>query len=126
AIAIKEKVQGQNHPYLGGMISNLANLYAAKGDIDKAIAAQTRANSILEYNATLNLMSGSEREKFGYLKTISDSENQTFSLNVRTAPNSSEATELAVTTLLQRKGRVLDALSDNLAMLRQRFNTEDQ
>src|SRR5262249_54757876 len=93
---------------------------------DKAIAAQTRANSILEYNATLNLMSGSEREKLSYIKTLSDVENQTLSLNVRTAPNSPEAANLAVTALLQRKGRVLDAMSNNLAMLRQRFNAEDQ
>jgi len=36
------------------------------------------------------------------------------------------ARDLAVTTVLQYKGRVLDALSENLAALRRRFNGQDQ
>ena len=126
SIAIKEKTQGQYHPFLGGTISNLANLYAIEGEIDKAVAAQTRANAILEYNVSLNLANGSEREKLGYLKTISNVESQTLWLNVKTAPTSTAAANLAVTSILLRKGRVLDAMSDNLAALRRRFNNQDQ
>lgn len=126
SIAIKEKTQGAFHPSLGGAFSNLANLYAVKGEIEKAIAAQSRANEISEYNVALNLTIGSEREKINFLKTVSESENRAFSLNIVTAPNSAAATNLAATTVLRRKGRVLDALSDNLAALRRRFNSQDQ
>ncbi|MEP6903990.1 MAG: CHAT domain-containing tetratricopeptide repeat protein, partial [Actinomycetota bacterium] len=126
SIAIKEKTQGPDHPFLGGAISNLAGLYAVKGEIDKAIATQTRANAILEYNARLNLPTGSEREKVSYLQTLLTVENQTLWLNVKIAPTSAAAAELALTTILQRKGRVLDAMSDNLSVLRRRFNKEDQ
>ena len=126
SIAIKEKTQGLYHPFLAGTISNLANSYAEEGKIEQAIAAQTRANSIIEYNVALHLTNGSEREKLGYLKSLSDVENQTLWLNVKTAPTSNAAAELAVTTILQRKGRVLDALSDNLAVLRRRFDNQDQ
>ena len=126
SIAIKEKTQGNFHPSLGGAFSNLANLYAVKGEIEKAIAAQTRANEIFEYNIALNLTIGSESEKINFIRTISDSENRTFSLNALTAPDSAEAAALAASTVLRRKGRVLDALSDNLAALRRRFNSRDQ
>ncbi len=126
SIAIKEKTQGIFHLSLGGAFSNLANLYAVKGEIEKAIAAQTRANEISEYNVALNLTIGSEREKINFIRTVSESENRTFSLNALTAPDSPDAAALAATTVLRRKGRVLDALSDNLAALRRRFNSRDQ
>ncbi len=126
SIAIKEKTQGAFHPSLGGSFSNLANLFAVKGEIEKAIAAQTRANEIFEYNVALNLTIGSEREKINFIQTVSDSENRTFSLNALTAPDSPEAAALAATLVLRRKGRVLDALSDNLSALRRRFNKQDQ
>lgn len=126
SIAIKEKTQGQYHPYLGGALTNLANLYAVKGEIDKAVSTQARANSIFEYNIALNLAVGSEREKLNYLKTILDIENQTLSLNFLSAANSPAAASLGVTTVLQRKGRVLDAMSDSLGALRRRFNKQDQ
>jgi CHAT domain-containing protein/Tfp pilus assembly protein PilF len=125
-IALKEKTQGSFHPHLGGTLSNLANLYALEGEIDQAILTQTRANSILEYSIALNLATGSEQEKLSYLKTLDFIEDQTLSLNFQAAPNSTAAANLAVTTILQRKGRVLDAMSDNLSALRRRFNKEDQ
>lgn len=126
SIAIKEKTQGSYHPTLGGVLSNLANLYSVKGEIEKAIAAQKRANEISEYNITLNLTLGSESEKINYLKTFSPTEIRTISLNTMTAPNSPEAAALGAEIVLRRKGRVLDALSDNLTALRQRFNAQDR
>ncbi len=126
SIAIKEKTQGPYHPDLAGVYASLSNLYVVKKEIDKAIAAQTQANNIYEYNLELNLMTGSEREKFYYLQTLRLNTNQTLSLNLQTAPLSPLATDLAVTAVLQRKGRVLDAMSDTLGTLRRRFNKQDQ
>ena len=45
---------------------------------------------------------------------------------MRLAGDNSDARDLAVTSVLRRKGRVLDALSENLSALRRRLNTEDQ
>ncbi len=126
AIAIKEKTLGAYHPHLAGTYLNLANLYAVKGDIDKAIENETRGNEILEYNIALNLAAGSENDKFEYLRTLDYIENQTLSLNFLTAKNSQAATNLAVTTVFRRKGRVLDAMSDSLSVLRRRFDKQDQ
>ena len=123
--ALKEKVSPL-HPELGGTLTNLATVYVLKGDIEKAIAAQTRANEILEYNALLNLRIGSEREKLAYMQTLEDVDSNTMTLNFRAAANSPAARELALTSVLQRKGRVLDALSDSFEALRRRFDAQDQ
>lgn len=125
AVAIKEK-NGQLHPDLGGTLTNLAAVYVLKGDIEKAIAAQTRANEILEYNALLNMRIGAEREKLAYMKTLEVVDSNTMTLNFRAAANSPAARELALTSVLRRKGRVLDAISDSFAALRQRFDAQDQ
>ncbi len=126
SIDIKERSQGRFHPYLGGVFANLAGLYILTGDIPKALAAQSKANTIFEYNVALNLVVGSESEKFSYLRTLADYESRTLSLHTQNAPDSEAAAELAATTILQRKGRVLDALSDDLASLRRRFGDEDR
>ncbi|MGH9819818.1 MAG: CHAT domain-containing tetratricopeptide repeat protein, partial [Pyrinomonadaceae bacterium] len=125
AIALREK-QGQYHPYLGTSLANLASLYRLKGEIDKAIATQTRANAILEYNTSLNLASGSERQKLGYLDLIKKEEGQTLRLSLQAAPTSADAANLAANLILQRKGRVLDALSDSIEALRRRSNDQDR
>jgi CHAT domain-containing protein/Tfp pilus assembly protein PilF len=126
SIAIKEKTQGKYHPDLAGALANLANLYAVKGDLDKAIATQARADEIFEYNIRLNLAAGSEEQKLAYLKTLADIEDQTIMLHVQSAPGYKSAAELAVDTILQRKGRVLDATANNFEMLRRRSSPQDQ
>src|SRR5207249_2955008 len=47
-------------------------------------------------------------------------------LQVRQDAGDASARDLAATTLLQRKGRVLDAMADNLGALRRRSSPEDQ
>ena len=126
SIAIKEKTQGNYHPDLAGTLANLANLYAVKGDLGKAISTQQRANDIFEYNIRLNLAAGSEQQKLTYLGTLADIEDQTIMLHLQNAENSTAAAELAANTVLQRKGRVLDAMAKSFAALRHRSNPQDQ
>jgi CHAT domain-containing protein/Tfp pilus assembly protein PilF len=126
SIAIKEKTQGNYHPDLAGTLANLANLYAVKGDLEKAISTQARANDIFEYNIRLNLAAGSEEQKLTYLRTLADIEDQTIMLHLQKAANSSAAAELAANTVLQRKGRVLDAMANSFETLRRRSSPQDQ
>jgi len=126
SIAIKEKTQGNYHPDLAGTLANLANLYAVKGDLEKAISTQGRANDIFEYNIRLNLAAGSEEQKLIYLGTLADIEDQTIMLHLQKAPNSPAAAELAANTVLQRKGRVLDAMANSFETLRRRSSSQDR
>ena len=51
---------------------------------------------------------------------------QTVSLHAHAAPDDSEARSLAITTVLRRKGRALDAMTDSVGALRGRANPQDQ
>jgi CHAT domain-containing protein/Tfp pilus assembly protein PilF len=126
ALAILEKTLGSEHPLVAQTVNNLSALYAAKGDIAQAVAFQSRDIGISERNITYNLRTGSERQKLAYLATRSARASQTISLHVRYAPTDPAAASLAATTILQRKGRTLDAMSGSFAALRQRFNPQDQ
>jgi CHAT domain-containing protein len=107
-------------------LGNIANLYAVLGDTANAIAFQTRVDERLESALALNLAIGSERQKRAYFNSLSERTNRTISLHVNLAPSDRTAGALAALVLLQRKGRILDAMSDSLTALRQRFNAEDQ
>jgi CHAT domain-containing protein/Tfp pilus assembly protein PilF len=126
ALTIREKALGLEHPAVADTLNNLAFLYTAKGDIAQAVEFRSRGNTIIEHNLTHNLAAGSERQKLAYLVTLSEQTDRTISLHLRYAPGDPVARSLAATVILQRKGRALDATSENLNALRSRFNTEDQ
>jgi CHAT domain-containing protein len=126
AYDVLESVVGPNHSLTLLAVSNAATAYAAQGDIPKAIEFEARMDQIQEKNIALNLALGTEREKFTYVDAVSSKTDRTVSLHVRQAPDNRAAMELAALVLLQRKGRVLDAVSDSMAALRQRLNAADQ
>ncbi len=126
ALEIAEKTLGQEHPTVSEMLDELASLYAAKGNLDQAVTTQRRANKIIERNIALNLVTGSERQKLAYLNKLSEITDRSLSLHTRNTSDRREGRELAVTIILQRKGRVQDAMSDGLAGMRRRFNAQDQ
>jgi CHAT domain-containing protein/Tfp pilus assembly protein PilF len=126
AIAIAAKALGPEHPNISEMLNDLAINYAAKGDLAQAVTTQMRAEKIIEHNIILNLVTSSERQKLAYLASLSEPTDRTLSLHLRTVPNNVDACGLAATTILQRKGRVLDALADSVTTLRLRFSEQDQ
>jgi CHAT domain-containing protein/Tfp pilus assembly protein PilF len=126
ALAIREKALGQEHIYFVESLADLARLYAAKGDYAQAVAVLSRANAIEERNFADTLAIGSERQKLAYLALFSERTDFTLSLQFHAAPNDSQALNLAITTLLRRKGRGLDAMTDTIAALRRDANPQVQ
>src|SRR6266508_1964087 len=126
ALAIYEKALGPEHPDAAESLNLLARLYEAKGDLTLAVTFQSRANEVSERNIALNLVTGSERQKLAYLATLLAQTDQIISLHARSAPDASTARSLAATTILQRKGRVLDAMSDSIEALRRAASPEDR
>jgi len=126
ALNILEKSLGSDHPRVANIYNLLAMLNAAKADYEQALAWQTLANTIDEHNFASNLALGSERQKLDYLALFSDQTDFTLSLHSQAAPNDPQALNLAFTTLLRRKGRVLDAMTDTIASLRRHATPEDQ
>ncbi len=126
ALAIEEKALGPEHPSVADLLNNLAALYDAKGDTAKAIALQSRSNEITEHSLSLNLAIGSERQKLAYLDTLLEKTNYTVSLHIQSASNSRAACNLALETLLRRKGRSIDAMTDSIGALHRRLSPQDQ
>jgi CHAT domain-containing protein/tetratricopeptide (TPR) repeat protein len=126
ALTIREKALGPEHPDVATSLYNLAQLHVAGDNLGQAVAMQLRASRVSESNIVLNLSAGSERQKLAYLATLSVRTDQTISLHVQAAVNDPIACSLAATTILQRKGRILDAVSDSLSLLRSRFDAQDQ
>jgi CHAT domain-containing protein/Tfp pilus assembly protein PilF len=126
ALPIFEKVLGPGHNNVATCLYNLSRLYSAEGEITQAVTFRSRARAVSERNLVLNLATGSERQKLAYLATLSSLADQTIALHVRSAANNLTACALAATTVLQRKGRVLDAMADSLGALRSRFDAQDQ
>ena len=126
ALAIAEKSGGPYHILTLTSIGNIANLYRVQGDVANAIAFQTLLDERLETALTLNLAIGSERQKLAYFDSLAERTNRTISLHLNVAPGEPSAASLAALVLLQRKGRILDAVSQSLSALRERSDPEDQ
>jgi CHAT domain-containing protein/tetratricopeptide (TPR) repeat protein len=125
-LRITERTRGPYHPFTLLSLGNIAKTYAAKGDMEKAIQFQSKVDQVIERNIDLNLAIGSERQKLSYLNGIADRVDRTISLHANLAPESLAASELAAQIILQRKGRVLDAMSESFALLRRRATSEEQ
>src|SRR6266540_4261598 len=125
-LEIREMALGKDHPDTAISLNSLAALYTATGDLVQAVKLQSLANAASERNLARNLVIGSERQKLAYLATLSEQTDRTISLHLNSAPDDPAAGALAATLILQRKGRALDATSQNLNALRSRFNAEDQ
>ena len=124
ALAIREKELGQYHPDVAETLTRLSALEMATGRAAEAEPLLARAISISEHNASLNLTTGSEAQKLAYLKLSSAQLDRAITLSASLAPTQEAARDLAVTTVLQRKGRVLDVLAGNLKTLRQRLDAD--
>jgi CHAT domain-containing protein/Tfp pilus assembly protein PilF len=108
-------------PYDNGTMMSLGNIartYAAIGDTAHAIEFQRRVDAVLETQLELNLSIGSERQRRAFAGSMLQRTDRTISLSLRQAPDEPDANALAALVLLQRKGRVLDAMTDTLAAVR--------
>ena len=124
--SILEKQLGPYHRSTFICLGNMARTYAASGDIANAINYQARTDEAIEMNLSLNLGIGSERQKLAYFDSLSGRTDRTISLSVQLAPYDQSAADLAALVVLQRKGRVLDAMSRSLSALRERLNDDDR
>jgi CHAT domain-containing protein/Tfp pilus assembly protein PilF len=126
ALANAERSFGSEHSEFAAVLNNLAVLYSAKGDIARAVTFQSHGNTIYERNFARTLAIGSERQKLAYLALFSKGTDFTLSLHSQAAPNDPQALDLAFTTLLRRKARGLDAMTDTIATLRRQATSENQ
>jgi CHAT domain-containing protein len=124
ALGIHEGVFRFKHNDVIPILSSLATLYAGRGASERALPLYEQAQSIGESNVLRLLLSGSESRKLQYVQQMAQQVHQNVSISLTYAEVRSQV--LGSTSVLQYKGRVLDAMSDSIARLRRSLVPEDQ
>jgi CHAT domain-containing protein/lipopolysaccharide biosynthesis regulator YciM len=114
------------HPDVANNLNNLAGLYQRQGRYEKAIYFLEQGLEIEENNLEINIAMGAEAQKRDYLKTIGGTTDASVWLHLQHASTSPQATNVALTTLLRRKGRILGTVSDSLNQIRQNLMPTDK
>ena len=107
-------------------ISDSARIFAAQGETERAVALQKTHDERYEKWFASEMTIGSERQKLQSVTRVEKLTSTTISLHLNAARNNQAALDLAALAVLQRKGRVLDAVADNLAAIRRRANETDR
>ncbi|MBI4750640.1 MAG: tetratricopeptide repeat protein [Acidobacteria bacterium] len=126
ALGILEKALGPDHPDVAQTLGKLAGISWAKGNTTEALNYLVRSNETIERDLKRNLISGSERQKVLYLRKTSGFLDSTLSLQAEVDPGNQEALRAAMTVVLRRKGRALDAMAETFATLRRQSDPETQ
>lgn len=125
AVAVGEKALGPHHAQYARLLWKHADMLAESGAVEQALRVSAKASEIDEHNLKTVLGAGSEAQKRGYAASNARNADRAVSIHIVGAPTHPQAIELGLLTVLRRKGRVLDALVDGVAALRNRLSKED-
>jgi CHAT domain-containing protein len=118
ALAIFEKASGSSHPGVALILNNVAALYRSQGAYARAEPLVARAADIHEQQLRTELVRLSELRKRALTTLLQDETESVVSLHADSMPSSTSALELALTTVLRRKGRILDSMIDSDTRIR--------
>lgn len=123
---ITKQTYGMSHPYLTAIYDNLAAQAWRIGRLEEAVDWQVRANAVSEHNVRSVLTLGSERQKLAYMASFVDATNASISLGLLAPAANLRASQMALETVLQRKGRVLDVMAESFSAVRASASAKDQ
>lgn len=104
----------------------LLAVYIAAKQIDKAEKVLTDELDIGERELAFVLASGTESDHIAYFTRQAGLLDTTISFHATVATKRDSAARLALTTLMRRKGRMLDAAASSLGTLRTRLSPDDK
>ena len=125
SLSINESQLGANHPETATSLHNLAELYWSQDRLKESLDLLARGLDVQETNILQNVATLTEAEQRAYLSMIDSSEDWIISLHLQHLPTNPQASTTALTTILRRKGRILDTLSNSLKRLRANANPDD-
>jgi CHAT domain-containing protein len=117
---------GTRHPMYGQVLLAESRIYASGGEIPEAERALTEALDLAERELSIVLRAGTESDHAVYFGRNGYQLDYAINFQIHYAPKSPAALRLGLTTLLRRKGRVLDAAAASLATLRTKLAPEDK
>lgn len=120
------KGHGKKSPEYGTGLLRLAMNDVKRGNISDAEPRLTEGLEVTERDLIQTLKSGTESDHRAWFRRNGYQLDLAISFHLAHAPKSAGAARLALTTLLRRKGRVLDAAATSLATIRTRLSPADQ
>ncbi len=126
ALSIHTELLPGAHPAIAGTQAALGYAAWAGGDLREAQRWMRAAAATRERDMEVMLTFGSEAQRLAYADTWIDETDAALSLHLLGAPDDQDAAALALELVLQRKGRVLDALAGQNAALRARLSAQDR
>ncbi len=115
ALEIRRAGLGPSHPAVASTLEAMTILYWLQGRAADAAATQREANDIQDRQLANILAIGSEQQKLLFMDTLREGTDLTITL--RSSIHDAALDELAATTILRRKARVLDAMVDTMSAL---------
>jgi tetratricopeptide (TPR) repeat protein/CHAT domain-containing protein len=125
-LEILEKTLGAEHPDMAWRLGNLSMFHWTNGEIAPAIALQARGEEIRERTLAVTLAAGSEDQRRASMAMLTGVLAATVSLHIMAAPGNADAMRLAFSTVLRRKGRVLETMTDTVSAARDGLRPEDR
>jgi len=126
ALSIRERSLGSTHPQVADAMIEWSLLRYATSDVAAATELMSKAAELREDTLALVLTTGSEEQKRLYLLTLIDETDIAVSFHLGSAATSPDAARLALTNILRRKGRSIDAMADQFASLRRHLAGSDR
>lgn len=115
-----------DHPETVATQQSLALLAALRGDPARSLERFAEVIEQRERYLSRVLASGTERERAALTSEVAGDLDLATSLHLRVAPDLAAAQDLAFTTVLRRKGRVLGVTSELLAAVHRRNTAADR
>ncbi|MGG6295452.1 tetratricopeptide repeat protein [Leptolyngbya sp. AN02str] len=126
SLSILEQALGTHHPNMATSLNNLAALSWAQNNLTSTLSFLQRSLAVEEVNFNLNLINGSESYKQNFLAAFVGTTSAAISLHLQSLPDDLPAAQLALTTILQRKGRLLDLFTNSQQILREQLDPDSQ
>ncbi|MDX2091970.1 MAG: CHAT domain-containing protein [Kofleriaceae bacterium] len=121
-----EKTYSKRHPIYGMALLSIARVYMASKRIPDAERVLTASLETAERDLSLVLKTGTEADHAIYFARNNYLLDLVINFHLTYAPKSPAASRLGLTTLLRRKGRVLDAAAANLKTIRSKLSPDDK
>lgn len=120
------KMFGDTHPTVQFFNEQIALLDMVRGKGKRALKVLARSYEREAARIALILAAGTEKDNRTYLSQRSYQMHLAIALHDRYLPKNKDAAELALGTVLVRKGRLLDAAAGSVATLRKKMNKGDR
>ena len=128
SLAILKESYGRNSQYLSKVLTQLSKISFIKRKNKTARLYAARATEIQEKNLSLTLIKASESDKRDHLDILAKTANLAISIHLEDHQSQTnlKAAKLGFTASLNRKGRILETISQSYITISQSLNPGDQ